>query len=271
MFLGNCGHQCGSYDGDYSGWEYPGIGRSLIFMAAQGVIFFIILYILDSGVCRRAVRLIKGRHRDDNIQLRQQDVEMMTPANGVPAGPVEDNDVATERRRIVSTPVEQLATTDVVILRQLTKLYKNRFLAVDRLSVGIARGECFGLLGVNGAGKTTTFAMLTGDTIISSGDAFLAGVSVMRGVAGARGHLVGFCPQFDALIDQMTVRETLWMYARLRGIKSAHIGAVVKKLINQLTLQKYAKRQAGKLRYVPTFARHISHQIVTLIKEKVTR
>jgi len=262
---------CGSYDGDYGSWEYPGIGRSLIFMAAQGLIFFVILFILESDSCRRAVRPIKERHRDDNIQLRQQVVEMTTPANGVSAGLLEDNDVATERERIVSTPVEQLWTTDTVILRQLTKLYDNSFLAVDRLSVGIARGECFGLLGVNGAGKTTTFAMLTGDTTVSSGDAFLAGLSVVHGEAGARGRLIGFCPQFDALIDQMTVSETLWMYARLRGINSAHIGAVVDKLIDQLTLQKYANRQAGQLRYVRAFGRHNSPQIVTPKKEKVRR
>jgi len=112
-----------------------------------------------------------------------------------------------------------------------------------------AAGECFGLLGVNGAGKTTTFAMLTGDTTVSAGDAFLGGASVARGAAGARKDLVGYCPQFDALIDQMTVRETLWMYARLRGIHAAHIGRVVERFIGQLTLNKYADREAGKLRY----------------------
>lgn len=33
--------------------------------------------------------------------------------------------------------------------------------------------QCFGLLGVNGAGKTSTFRMLTGDTPITYGEAFL--------------------------------------------------------------------------------------------------
>lgn len=91
--------------------------------------------------------------------------------------------MAAERERITSTSVDKLATTDTVVMRQLTKLYDN-FLAVDRLSVGIPKGECFGLLGVNGAGKTTTFSMLTGDINISSGDAFLGGMSVARGAAG---------------------------------------------------------------------------------------
>ena len=59
------------------------------------------------------------------------------------------------------------------------QLYRKRFsrkrqMAVDKISVSIHKGECFGLLGVNGAGKTTTFKMLTGDVSPTSGDAHLA-------------------------------------------------------------------------------------------------
>jgi len=213
-----------------------------MFMAVQGILCLVILYILESNIWRRAVRALTECHKD--LDTRQQDVEMQT-------APVEDSDVAAERLRIVNTSVSQLATTNAVILRQLTKFYKNRFLAVDRLSVGIPRGECFGLLGVNGAGKTSTFAMLTGEIVISSGDAFLGGMSVQNGLsAGARSRLVGFCPDINALVDQMTVRETLWMYARLRGIHEADIGAVVEKLIERLTLQEYTNVPAGYLRYV---------------------
>lgn len=51
-------------------------------------------------------------------------------------------------------------------------------LAVDSVSFLINKGECFGLLGVNGAGKTTLFKMLTGDILITSGKAFIAGYNV---------------------------------------------------------------------------------------------
>lgn len=50
---------------------------------------------------------------------------------------------------------------------------RRQLAAVKELTVGIERGECFGLLGVNGAGKTTTFKMLTGDTDVTYGDARL--------------------------------------------------------------------------------------------------
>lgn len=62
-------------------------------------------------------------------------------------------------------------------------------LAVDRLSLAVGKGECFGLLGFNGAGKTTTFKMLTGDESITSGDAFIDGYSILRDVKKVRNLL----------------------------------------------------------------------------------
>ena len=46
-------------------------------------------------------------------------------------------------------------------------------MAVDHITFGVPKAECFGLLGVNGAGKTTTFKMLTGDYRATEGNAFL--------------------------------------------------------------------------------------------------
>lgn len=60
----------------------------------------------------------------------------------------------------------------------------------------------------------------------------------------------GYCPQFDALIDQMTVTETLRMYARLRGVREADIGRVIDKLLQSLLLQDHASKQTGDLRCV---------------------
>ena len=50
--------------------------------------------------------------------------------------------------------------------------------AVDRLSLGVPMGECFGLLGINGAGKTTTFRMLTGDETMSGGTSVVEGFDI---------------------------------------------------------------------------------------------
>ena len=61
---------------------------------------------------------------------------------------------------------------------------------------------------------------------------------------------VGYCPQFDALIEKLTVKETLTMYSRLRGITSDQIDSEVQKLITKLLLTEYTDKLAGNLRSV---------------------
>lgn len=149
-------------------------------------------------------------------------------------------------------------------------------LAVDRLSLAVGKGECFGLLGFNGAGKTTTFKMLTGDESVTSGDAFIDGYSIRRDIKKVRGRemgestksrlanytafnthkylkrrfisvlqvqqRIGYCPQFDAVLDHMTGRETLSMYARLRGIPEKYVSGCVENVLRSLLLEPHADK-----------------------------
>ena len=66
---------------------------------------------------------------------------------------------------------------DAIRIENLTKAYKDT-VAVDGLSLTVAQGELFSLLGVNGAGKTTTIKMLSCLTLPTAGDAFLHGKSI---------------------------------------------------------------------------------------------
>lgn len=59
-----------------------------------------------------------------------------------------DDDVANEADRVLSGD----ANDDSIVLSELKKQYSNGKVAVDGLSFGIPRGQCFGLLGINGAG-----------------------------------------------------------------------------------------------------------------------
>jgi ATP-binding cassette subfamily A (ABC1) protein 3 len=90
--------------------------------------------------------------------------------------------------------------------------------------------------------------MMTGITAASSGDVYLMSNSITWQVKAAQKHF-GYCPQFDALIDQLTVYETLYMYARLRGIAESSIDKNIDAIITLATLQKHRKKQAGALRY----------------------
>merc|ERR1711988_1279271 len=80
------------------------------------------------------------------------------------------------------------------------------FKAVDDLHLAIPHGECFGLLGVNGAGKTTTISILCGMYPSTGGRAEIAGLDVDRDMDKIR-TIIGICPQFDKLFDNLTVKE----------------------------------------------------------------
>uniref|UniRef100_A0A8C3DUL0 P-type phospholipid transporter n=1 Tax=Corvus moneduloides TaxID=1196302 RepID=A0A8C3DUL0_CORMO len=197
-------------------WDF--VGKNLVAMALQGVVFFILNLLMQH-------HLFSTRW-----------YTAMSPIIN------EDEDVAEERKRIMNGG----NTTDILKLQELTKVIYagQRKPAVDRLCVGIRPGECFGLLGVNGAGKTTTFKMLTGDTDVTSGDAVVAGNSILTHISKVHQNM-GYCPQFDAIDDLLTGREHLYLYARLRGVPAEEIKRVAEWGIQKLGLPMYADHLAG--------------------------
>ena len=73
--------------------------------------------------------------------------------------PDEDSDVKMQNEEVKDSKVVH---ENMLVIRNCSRFYGSHC-AVRRLSCAIAKGECFGLLGVNGAGKTTTFKMITGE------------------------------------------------------------------------------------------------------------
>uniref|UniRef100_A0A452I3D6 P-type phospholipid transporter n=1 Tax=Gopherus agassizii TaxID=38772 RepID=A0A452I3D6_9SAUR len=198
-------------------WDF--VGKNLVAMAVEGVVYFALILLMQH-------HLIPTRWFSEPAKLPISD---------------EDEDVAEERQRIMNGGNK----TDILTLQELTKIYAGRHRpAVDRLCVGVRPGECFGLLGVNGAGKTTTFKMLTGDTDVTSGDAVVAGNSILTHISNVHQNM-GYCPQFDAIDDLLTGREHLHLYARLRGIPAEEIERVADWGIQKLDLQMYADQLAG--------------------------
>uniref|UniRef100_A0A673NN47 ATP-binding cassette sub-family A member 3-like n=1 Tax=Sinocyclocheilus rhinocerous TaxID=307959 RepID=A0A673NN47_9TELE len=220
-----CKYKNITYQVNYFSMDEPGVGRFLVAMSIQGVVFIILLFLIELrtavGVCFCQVLLLAE--------------EALQP---------EDRDVAEERKRVLECqPVVESMVGSPLILQELSKVYSGwqSLLAVDRLSLAIGKGECFGLLGFNGAGKTTTFKMLTGDESITSGDAFIDGYSILQDVKKVQ-QRIGYCPQFDAVLDHMTGRETLSMYARLRGIPEKYVTACVENVLRSLLLEPHADK-----------------------------
>ncbi|XP_030822434.1 phospholipid-transporting ATPase ABCA7 isoform X2 [Camarhynchus parvulus] len=200
-------------------WELA--GKNMFAMAIEGIVFFLFTLLLQY-------------HR---FFLRLGPRALELPSLGD-----EDQDVARERARVASIPPHG----HLLLLKDLTKVYRRRKApAVDRLCVAIPPGECFGLLGVNGAGKTSTFKMLTGDTEVTLGEAWLKGYSVLTDLQSVHQHM-GYCPQFDAITDLLTGREHLEFYSRLRGIPEEETPRVAQWGITALGLAPHADRPAGK-------------------------
>ncbi|XP_035882337.1 retinal-specific phospholipid-transporting ATPase ABCA4 isoform X4 [Phyllostomus discolor] len=200
-------------------FQWDLIGKNLVAMAAEGVVYFLLTLLIQHHFF--LTRWMAEPTREPIMD--------------------EDDDVAEERQRVASGGNK----SDILSLNELTKVYSGTSSpAVDRLCVGVRPGECFGLLGVNGAGKTTTFRMLTGDTTVTSGDATVAGKSILTNISEVHQNM-GYCPQFDAIDELLTGREHLYLYARLRGVPAEEIERVANWSIQSLGLSLYADRLAG--------------------------
>uniref|UniRef100_A0A182MY51 ABC transporter domain-containing protein n=1 Tax=Anopheles dirus TaxID=7168 RepID=A0A182MY51_9DIPT len=213
----------------YYQWDRPGIGRHLLYCLLMTVVYFVVLFLLDFKVLKLIVQKVREwYHRKYHKQeTGSSEAEM-------------DSDVQREKERIGAMTLDERARTNLVA-HEMTKYY-NRFLAVNKLSVGINSSECFGLLGANGAGKTTTFKMLSGDESISFGDAWIKGHNLKSELKKVHQY-IGYCPQFDALIEDLTGRETLQLFSLLRGIPRTNIAAVGVHLAREFGFEKHLDKQ----------------------------
>lgn len=91
---------------------------------------------------------------------------------------------------------------------------------------------------MNGAGKTTTFKMMTGDEVITSGNAWVRGSS-LTGELNEVYSQIGYCPQFNAMLEDMTGRETMTIFCLLRGIPRNRIPNLIFRLARELNFMQH--------------------------------
>jgi len=139
--------------------------------------------------------------------------------------------------RAVELPPRPAGGGEVAIeARDLTKRFGD-FVAVDRVTFRIERGEIFGFLGSNGCGKTTTMKMLTGLLPASDGKAWLFGHEVDAGDIETR-RRVGYMSQSFSLYAELTVRQNLVLHARLFQVPEKDIAARVREAARRFGLDQ---------------------------------
>ncbi len=122
----------------------------------------------------------------------------------------------------------------VIETKNLTRCY-GKLVAVNDLSLAVEQGAIYGFVGPNGAGKTTTMRVLTTLLRPTSGDAWVAGHSVLREPREVR-RLVGYMPDFFGVYDDMTVWEYLDFFAACYEIPEAARGRLVDDLLELVDL-----------------------------------
>ena len=103
----------------------------------------------------------------------------------------------------------------MISVKNITKTFKS-FEALKNLTLEVAQGEIYGLLGSNGAGKSTTINILLGFLNPSSGEAFVNGINANSETDKARKN-IGYIPENVNLYPSLTGIENLDYFCRLAG------------------------------------------------------
>jgi ABC-2 type transport system ATP-binding protein len=144
--------------------------------------------------------------------------------------------------------------TAMIELDSLSKHFGD-LVAVDGISLSVAKGEVLGFLGPNGAGKSTTMKMIAGFIEPTAGTARVCGLDVTEQPVAVKGR-IGYLPEGAPTYGDMTPRGFLDFIAQIRGFDGAErkhrIDEVVEKVILQSvfdqpieTLSKGFKRRVG--------------------------
>nr|XP_018630849.1 ABC transporter A family member 1 isoform X1 [Nicotiana tomentosiformis] len=228
-------------------------GAAILYLAAEAILFFLLTLGLEffpqqKRSLYRVHEWWKSLGKSKHATFFGSSEPLLRPPSGDVASEFdEDIDVKAERDRVLSGSTDNA----VIHLCNLRKIYpggKSQVpkVAVHSLTFSVQEGECFGFLGTNGAGKTTALSMLSGEEHPSDGTAFIFGKDIRSNPKVARRH-IGYCPQFDALLEFLTVQEHLELYARIKGVPEYELEDVVMQKLLEFDLMKHANKPSFAL------------------------
>lgn len=134
---------------------------------------------------------------------------------------------------------------DTIRAKRLTKSFDS-LVAVDGLTLAVAEGEIFGLVGPDGAGKTTTMRLLTSIMEPTSGDAWVAGHHIVREAETIKEE-IGYMSQRFGLYPDLTVMENIDFYADIYSVPRKGRQEKVDRLLAFSNLTPFKRRLAGNL------------------------
>ena len=160
---------------------------------------------------------------------------------------------------------------EILKINNITKIYKNKFKALDELNLNINEGEIFALLGPNGAGKSTLINTVCGILNFDKGDIKVNEFDIIKDYRKAR-SLIGIVPQelnleaFESVWDNVNYSRGLY------GKSPNH--EYIEKLLKELSLwdkkdSKLRELSGGMKRRV-LIAKALSHEPMLLFLDEPT-
>lgn len=134
---------------------------------------------------------------------------------------------------------------DAIHTKQLKKAFDG-IVAVDDLTLTVAEGEIFGLVGPDGAGKTTTMRLLTSIMVPTSGDAWVTGRHIVKEAESIKEN-IGYMSQKFGLYPDLSVMENINFYADIYGVPRKGRSKRIDELLAFSNLTPFKKRLAGNL------------------------
>ena len=199
---------------------------------------------------------VSPRQRKSNIypQDIQKEVDMSDSKISIPQN-VNDSYVKNEIIKAKSSIESNYAIKIINLIKNYYggpfgfKIFNSCFKtakAVRDISLCLNYGECFGFLGVNGAGKTTTFKCLSKEILPTYGKVYIDNKEINEDFDKVR-SLIGYCPQFNAIFESLTVYENLEFYGLIKGAKKDKIKSIINALMEEMNLTTFKDKESGKL------------------------
>ena len=160
----------------------------------------------------------------------------------------------------------------MIELIDVSKAYGTK-LAVDRLSLDIARGELFAFLGPNGAGKTTTIKMMCGLLFPTAGRVRVGGFDLQDQGEQAR-RLISYVPDQPFVYERLTGREFLQFIAGMYCMDPARAERRLQEMIETFRLRDFVddltQNYSHGMRQRTVFAAALLHEPEVLIVDEPT-
>eukprot|EP00004_Rigifila_ramosa_P020544 TRINITY_DN5332_c0_g3_i1.p1 TRINITY_DN5332_c0_g3~~TRINITY_DN5332_c0_g3_i1.p1 ORF type:complete len:1669 (-),score=414.89 TRINITY_DN5332_c0_g3_i1:6-5012(-) len=220
-------------------FQWSNSGRCLFFMGFEAVLFSVLVICLEYDLHNRL------RAKFLNKTIPPPRAQSPEPASASSSHHKFNRlDVLQEEQRVQSLTAPEMITASHV-RKEYVKEDGEVHVAVHDLSFSVPAGECFGLLGPNGAGKSTSLSMLSAEMPATSGTITLNGIPIENKQAVY--DVIGLCPQFDPILELLTPREHLRLFATLLGHSAQNIEMIVEHLLDDVNLNAHQHTLAHAL------------------------